>query len=166
MSTKPPEVVFDPDCDMLPAPITDRYGPEAVAAWRVYERRQLRREHPDGWFEAGRWYPSPAEHRPCCDRIRRPSGRFPYSLMNHCRSAGHVGRRLGVDPTVIRSIVGWLAWYGRMAWTAPSLCLVCGASWSCEHGFSPLADVDPTLYRVPDSRADLSKHLGNGGWNR
>jgi hypothetical protein len=159
MSTSPPDVVFDPDCDMLPAPILDRYGAAAVEAWRVYERLQRRRTHPDGWFEAGRWYPSPAEHRPCCDRVRRPSARWPCSLMTHCRAAAHVGAVLGVDPKAIRGIAAWFGWSSRMAWTAPALCLTCGASWSCEHGFTPLADVDPALIPVPSNRADLSVHL-------
>jgi hypothetical protein len=47
--------------------------------------------HPKGKFDsAGRWYPSNSEVRDCCERIRSPSRRWPYSLMLHCRTAKHV----------------------------------------------------------------------------
>jgi hypothetical protein len=164
MATSPPYIVFDPDTDKLPAHVTHWFGPEAVAAWRVYERLQRRRIHPAGTFDAQRrWWPSADEWRPCCERIRRPSGRWPYSLLNHCRTAGHVGAQLRVSPKLIRGIANWLAYYARMAWTAPSLCPTCGASWRCDHGFVPSEDFDPALYRVPDDRADMDKHLGYGG---
>ena len=57
----------------------------------IYADRQNRREHPDGTFDGGgRWYPSDTEQCPCCDKIRSPSRRWPYSLMLHCRSYGHI----------------------------------------------------------------------------
>ena len=68
---------------------------EALYEWK---RLQDRRQHPDGTFDKqGRWYPSDAETQDCCQHIRSPSARYPYSLMKHCRSVGHVAARFGVD---------------------------------------------------------------------
>lgn len=56
-----------------------------------YEKRQARLEHPAGTFDKqGRWYPAENEERDCCMAIRRPTRRWPYSLMLHCRTRKHV----------------------------------------------------------------------------
>ncbi len=66
--------------------------------------RRARRRNPDGQFDScWRWYPSDQERRPCCDGIRRPSRRWPYSLMLHCRTARHVAELFGVDPRALRA---------------------------------------------------------------
>jgi len=55
----------------------------ACNAGIVYVARQRRAVHPQGQFDsAGRWYPyAKTEHRLCCDQIRSPSRRWPYSLI-------------------------------------------------------------------------------------
>lgn len=57
----------------------------------IYEKRQLRAQHPDGKFDnARRWYPTEDEECECCKHIRRPSRAYPYSLMTHCRTKKHI----------------------------------------------------------------------------
>jgi len=72
-----------------------------------YVSRKNRTEHPDGKLKGrpGKWYPHPKEeHRSCCDYIKPPSHACPYSLMNHCRSAKHIGNLLEVDPKEIKRL--------------------------------------------------------------
>ncbi|WP_461365286.1 hypothetical protein [Candidatus Darwinibacter acetoxidans] len=84
--------------------------PVILAAYE-YIQRQRRASHPDGTFDrAKRWYPSPEEERPCCASIRRPSGSYPYSLMTHCRTAGHVAALYGVDAREVRRALRAEAW--------------------------------------------------------
>ena len=73
-----------------------------------YQRRKERDEHPSGWFDTkGRWYPycledledmniveSEIEKASCCSMIREPSRKWPYSLMNHCRTKKHIRNRI------------------------------------------------------------------------
>lgn len=67
-----------------------------------YLRRQDRLSHPAGKQDrGGRWYPAPEERRPCCDRIRPPSRRWPWSLMHHCRTAEHIAQLYNVDRTAL-----------------------------------------------------------------
>jgi hypothetical protein len=70
----------------------------------VYVARQHRAVHPLGEFDsAGRWYPYARwEHRSCCEGIRCPSRRWPYSLMLHCRTAKHVARLFRVPEKDVR----------------------------------------------------------------
>ena len=113
-----------------------------VVAWSagtVYAARQRRAVHPLGEFDsASRWYPyAKREHRSCCDRIRSPSRRWPYSLMLHCRTAKHVARlfsvperdvlraakafaslegsRLAVEAEEALQFVGWCQQGGRIS---------------------------------------------------
>jgi hypothetical protein len=76
----------------------------ACNAGVVYVARQRRAVHPQGQFDsAGRWYPyAKTEHRRCCDQIRSPSRRWPYSLMLHCRTAKHVARLFSVPEKDVR----------------------------------------------------------------
>jgi len=69
-----------------------------------YLARQRRDRHPKGKFDsAGRWYPSNSEVRDCCERIRSPSRRWPYSLMLHCRTAKHVAALFNVSERTLRT---------------------------------------------------------------
>jgi hypothetical protein len=69
----------------------------ADALW-LWRSRASRTNHPDGTFDAQRrWYPSLDEQRACCDAIRSPSARWPYSLMTHCRSGEHVANLSGLE---------------------------------------------------------------------
>lgn len=73
------------------------------AAAEEYRAQQERRTHPAGKFDkAQRWYPEEREKQPCCGYIRRPTRAWPYSLMTHCRSAGHVAALFGVSATDLR----------------------------------------------------------------
>ncbi len=68
-----------------------------------YLRRQERLAHPFGRFDrAGRFYLAEAEQRECCGSIRCPSRRWPYSQLTHARTAEHVARLYGVEPTELR----------------------------------------------------------------
>jgi len=70
----------------------------------VYVARQRRAIHPHGDFDsAGRWFPcAKTERRRCCDQIRPPSRRWPYSLMLHCRTAKHVARLFSAPEKHVR----------------------------------------------------------------
>ena len=73
-------------------------------AWEFIKRRD-RLTHPDGRTDnAGRWYPSKAERCPCCDSVRSPSRSYPWSYMQHCRTAEHVAQLHGQEPSTIRHI--------------------------------------------------------------
>lgn len=72
-------------------------------AYILWDRRQRRLENPDGTFDnAGRWFPSPEEHCPCCNAIRTPSRHWPYSLVKHCRSVQHVANLCGMSASDLR----------------------------------------------------------------
>ena len=74
----------------------------AVAA-NEYILRQARVSHPLGRFDrGGRWYPNQGEKQACCDTIRYPSRRWPYSLMKHCRTAQHISMLCGVNLKSLR----------------------------------------------------------------
>lgn len=70
-----------------------------------YLARKNRTAHPEGkWDRGGRWYPTGAELRACCNSIRPPSRNWPRSLMQHCRTAEHVAALLEVDATELKRI--------------------------------------------------------------
>jgi hypothetical protein len=74
------------------------------SAYEVWLSRKSRESHPVGTFDnAGRWYPSKEERLDCCESIRKPSRAFPYSLMQHCRSAAHIAALHGVTAKSLRS---------------------------------------------------------------
>ena len=80
--------------------------------------RRDRKVHPDGSFDsAGRWYPSAAEKCFCCYGIREPSRSWPYSQMQHCRTAAHVANLMDVDVKELRTAAtimdAALAAYGK-----------------------------------------------------
>jgi hypothetical protein len=61
----------------------------------VYQVRQSRRDHPTGRMDSGgRWYPSDDEYCVCCDYVRSPSRRWPWSYMIHCRTKKHIANLL------------------------------------------------------------------------
>lgn len=71
----------------------------------LYLARQNRTAHPEGKCDqAGRWYPADAESRACCHSIRCPSRTWPWSLMQHGRTAEHVAALLDVDATELKRI--------------------------------------------------------------
>lgn len=68
-----------------------------------YLRLKTRLAHPVGKFDnARRWYPAESEEGDCCTAIRRPSREYPYSLLTHCRSIGHVAASYGYTPEQLR----------------------------------------------------------------
>ena len=68
---------------------------EAVlAAAREYLALKQRAINPVGKFDqAGRWWPTV----PCTCDVRLPSRAYPYSLLVHMRTAGHVAETHGVS---------------------------------------------------------------------
>lgn len=76
---------------------------EEIDAAREFVRLRDRADHPKGYFDsAGRWYPE--DRLSCCNYIREPSRKWPYSLLVHCRTAKHVAYERGVDEKVIKKI--------------------------------------------------------------
>jgi hypothetical protein len=75
-------------------------------ATREVLARQSRRSHPKGkWDDNPRWWPSKDERRDCCSSIREPSGNWPWSLMQHCRTVVHVAQLYDVDESELRRAV-------------------------------------------------------------
>lgn len=75
----------------------DKKAARLEAAAKSYIRRKNRVEHPEGEFEVnGCWYPSKKERCPVCGCVREPSGAWPYTLSQHCRSAEHMANKHGV----------------------------------------------------------------------
>jgi hypothetical protein len=71
-----------------------------------YTDRKNRTTHPDGSTDnGGRWYPDASERQDCCAHVRSPSRSYPWSLMLHCRTAGHIAALYGVDETALRRAV-------------------------------------------------------------
>jgi len=71
---------------------------------QLYLARRARLAHPAGSFDSGgRWYPADSEKRACCDSIRSPSRRWPWSLMRHCRSLEHCARLYALEPETVRA---------------------------------------------------------------
>jgi hypothetical protein len=80
-------------------PLADRL--QAAAA--EYVALRDRKANPAGKFDrSGRFWPAPAETCSCCIGIRAPSKAWPYSLLLHCRTAGHVAARHGLDALAVR----------------------------------------------------------------
>ena len=68
------------------------------AAAQLYLDRAARRAYAPGHFDKqGRWYPADGEWAGCCDGIRDPSQRWPYTLLRHCRSQAHIAALCCVD---------------------------------------------------------------------
>lgn len=67
------------------------------AAAITYCRRKNRTEHPDGKFEFNGWHPSDHEKCSCCDAVRAPTRKWPYTLTQHSRTATHVAKLYGVS---------------------------------------------------------------------
>jgi len=80
---------------------------KVIQATEEYLNRKTRKSHPDGKFDKSRrWYPSDKEACEDCYTVREPSRSFPYSIMTHCRSIGHIAKKHKVDASVIRKISG------------------------------------------------------------
>jgi len=78
-----------------------------IQAAKEYLSRKERKTHPDGDFDkAGRWYPSGAEKCKACSSVREPSRAYPFSIMTHCRSIGHIATKYQVDAAVLRKVSG------------------------------------------------------------
>jgi hypothetical protein len=74
-------------------------------AYETYKNRKSRKEYPEGTFDnARRWYPSDTEERNCCKKIRSPSKAFPHSLLDHCKTAKHIGNLYNISPKYIKNI--------------------------------------------------------------
>lgn len=107
----------------------------------VYLERQDRVSHPDGSFERDRrFFPSDAEWQPCCNSVSAPTKGFPFSLMVHCRSVGHVAALFGVDASAIRKAA-------RAA--RPATRLEAGDGW-----FKAVALVDGRMLSVFDGKTE------------
>lgn len=75
--------------------------PSLDLAVNEYIARQSRQHHPAGKTDGHRWYPAVSEHCSCCNAIRTPSRKWPWSLMLHCRTAVHVAALYGVNASDI-----------------------------------------------------------------
>lgn len=96
------------------ASIKMKYGVAVFDAAEEYIARKTRKSHPDGDFDNGmRWYPSKDERCECCDYIREPSRTWPYSLLLHCRTIGHVAELFGVDEKAVRRAAREIERFGK-----------------------------------------------------
>lgn len=75
-------------------------------AVETFINRKNREIHPEGEFDSKkRFCPSAAERQSCCDSIRTPSARFPFSLMVHCRTIQHIAHLFDIDVKDLRKAV-------------------------------------------------------------
>jgi hypothetical protein len=78
---------------------------EARLVETLVRARKLRRTHPKGKLDGGRWYPTDRESCECCSHVHCPTVRWPGSLEQHCRSRKHIQAlvtKLGpLDPGLI-----------------------------------------------------------------
>lgn len=82
--------------------------PEERAVLRYLRRNCLlpgQKEDPAGRYNNWRWYPAPEEARPCCAKVRRPTHRWPFSLLDHCRTLVHCCNLEGADLAKARKIL-------------------------------------------------------------
>lgn len=69
-------------------------------------RRKNKTSHPYGSFKNnGTWLPSDKEKQSCCDSIRTPSVKYPYSLMTHCRTIEHIANLYNVDKKELKQAI-------------------------------------------------------------
>jgi len=75
------------------------------AAHETFQRK-YKASQPDGCFKNnGTWLPSDTEKCSCCDSIRTPSVKYPYSLMTHCRTAEHIANLYNVDKKDLKKAI-------------------------------------------------------------
>lgn len=75
-------------------------------AVKEFLAREARSRNPDGFFDrGGRFFPSDKEACACCVGIRQPSKAYPFSLMNHCRSAEHIAHLFDIDAKIFRKAI-------------------------------------------------------------
>lgn len=91
---------------MLVEFLLGRQAPECTALARYWYRNRLIPNTIEGLLfldcqgrfdSVGRWYPDDAELRECCHAVRRPSRRFPFSLLTHALTLKHCCRLDGAD---------------------------------------------------------------------
>ena len=83
--------------------ITKQRQARLERAAALFNARQAREVHPDGTFGAyGIWQPSDAERQTCCEKLRMPTRRWPYSLIQHCRTATHVAQLCDVPKAALK----------------------------------------------------------------
>lgn len=72
--------------------------PKVLATVREYMDLRDRVTNPEGTFDKqGRFYLAGRSEYTCCQAIRSPSRRFPYSEMKHGRTLKHVAIKNGVN---------------------------------------------------------------------
>ncbi|MDD3040767.1 hypothetical protein [Bacteroides sp.] len=83
--------------------MSENINPKVLATVREYQDLRDRKTNPEGTFDKqGRFYL--AEYS-CCQNIRSPSRRFPYSEMKHGRTLKHVATKNGVDLKACRKVL-------------------------------------------------------------
>ncbi len=80
-------------------------GSPAEMAAEVYLLRKDGIHYPVGHFSHGKWFPDPVEVGDCCRKIRRPSNKWPYSLLRHCYTLKHIATVFWVSPREVREVL-------------------------------------------------------------
>jgi len=76
---------------------------KVLATVREYIDLRDRVTNPEGTFDKqGRFYIAGRSEYACCQAVRSPSRRFPYSEMKHGRTLKHVAAKNGVDIKLCR----------------------------------------------------------------
>lgn len=91
------------------SPAEQRQMRRVAEAGALHRARLDRDRHPDGGTEGPRWWPSDAERQECCSFVRTPSRAFPWTLMQHCRTAEHVAALTGTDAALVAQVARLLA---------------------------------------------------------
>ena len=79
---------------------------KVLATVREYINLRDRVTNPEGTFDKqGRFYLAGRSEYACCQAVRSPSRRFPYSEMKHGRTLKHVATKNGVDIKACRKVL-------------------------------------------------------------
>ncbi len=78
-----------------------------IRAACVVMRRKSRIDRAKGNYKP-QWHPAPSERLSCCDLIRTPSRKYPFSLQDHCRTAFHIAELFGESEARVQSTIRFL----------------------------------------------------------
>lgn len=67
-----------------------------LRAYNAFKQRMM--PLPGKFDNVGRWYPSENWEASCCNTVRYPSRRWPYSLLKHCITKKHIEIVLNENP--------------------------------------------------------------------
>lgn len=79
------------------------YGESLMMAVLMYQDRKTGKEKPKGKLDTRKiWWPDRDEEQKCCRKLAHPKERWPFSLRDHCCTAGHIANMFEVEEREVR----------------------------------------------------------------